>query len=191
MFQHAVAFEQNLGGWNITLVADMSSMFTGAGLSVDNYDALLIGWAARASAVGVRSDVPFDAGSSMYSCAVIDDRDVLTGSPNLWTIDDAGQSDTPGPPMITSILPGNTVLTVTFVDGCAGPTPTVAYEVSVDGGATWNPATPTADGTIVLTGLTNGRTYPVRLRADSAFPGPASEPVDGTPSGAMVPAFTG
>ena len=196
MFQHAVAFDQDLGDWDISKVVTMESMFAGAGLSIDNYDAVLIGWASRAILTSVVPSVEFDAGSSMYSCAVADDRGVLTATPNNWAIDDAGRSDTPGPPTIVSVRPGDTVLTVAFVDGCPAASPTTAYEVSIDEGETWTAATVMPDGTILLTGLVNGRTYPVQLRAVSVFPGPASEAVDGTPKGPdgpdpVIPSFTG
>jgi surface protein len=47
IFSGAVAFDQNLGSWDISNAESMGSMFDHAtGISVENYDATLIGWAA-------------------------------------------------------------------------------------------------------------------------------------------------
>lgn len=46
MFWGASAFDQDLGGWDVSNVSNMFRMFDDSGLSTDNYDATLIGWAA-------------------------------------------------------------------------------------------------------------------------------------------------
>jgi len=57
MFRSAFTFNQNLGGWDISNVTDMSRMLEGSGLSVENYDATLIGWENQM----VQSDVELGA----------------------------------------------------------------------------------------------------------------------------------
>jgi surface protein len=52
MFYGATDFNQNIGGWNIGMVTSMTDMFDGSGnnrpeLSVENYSAILIGWANK------------------------------------------------------------------------------------------------------------------------------------------------
>ena len=47
MFSHARAFNHDLGGWDIRNVRDMSHMFDNSGMSRENYDRTLLGWASR------------------------------------------------------------------------------------------------------------------------------------------------
>jgi surface protein len=39
-----MAFNQNIGGWDVSNVTDMSGMFSEIALSTENYDSLLDGW---------------------------------------------------------------------------------------------------------------------------------------------------
>ncbi|WP_340198605.1 BspA family leucine-rich repeat surface protein [Ascidiimonas sp. W6] len=48
MFLSATSFNQNLAAWNISGVTNMSNMLSNSGLSQENYDNILIGWAAQA-----------------------------------------------------------------------------------------------------------------------------------------------
>jgi hypothetical protein len=106
------------------------------------------------------------------------------------TIGGASSPTVPTAPTITGITPGNTQLAVAFTaplsDGGAAIT---NYEYSTDGGGTWTPHTPLVTTTpIVITGLVNGTTYPVQIRAvNSAGSGAASATVNGTPTGAPSP----
>jgi len=47
MFDGATAFDQDLSQWDITQAGNMELMLSSSGLSVANYDATLIGWAAQ------------------------------------------------------------------------------------------------------------------------------------------------
>jgi surface protein len=47
MFSNASSFNQNLATWNITGVTNMIDMLSNSGISQENYDNILIGWAAQ------------------------------------------------------------------------------------------------------------------------------------------------
>lgn len=81
MFLNAVVFNRNLGNWNIQQVIDMGDMLAGAGLSVQNYDATLTGWASGSS---VQSMVPLGAIGLVY-CAAAASRQQLIDT-YLWEI---------------------------------------------------------------------------------------------------------
>jgi surface protein len=63
MLSGAKAFDQDISDWDVSNVANMAGLLQDAGLSTENYDALLIGWASQA----LQSDFYFDGGSSQYS----------------------------------------------------------------------------------------------------------------------------
>ena len=85
MFWHGSTFDQNIGGWNVGQVGVMTGMLSGVTLSTENYDALLVGWAAQALQRGVF----FDAGSSKYSAAAADARATLVNTDG-WHLTDGG-----------------------------------------------------------------------------------------------------
>ena len=87
MFNGCSAFQQNLGSWNISNLTDATNMFIGKALSTANYDALLIGWAAQAP--NIKNGVPFHGGTSKYSDAAVDARNLLVNTYG-WTITDGG-----------------------------------------------------------------------------------------------------
>ncbi len=63
MFYKAASFNQPIGHWNIAGLTQATFMFKEAGLSVENYDDLLIGWNKQKLKAGVM----FDAGNSKYN----------------------------------------------------------------------------------------------------------------------------
>jgi uncharacterized delta-60 repeat protein len=92
-------------------------------------------------------------------------------------------STTPGPPAITAIAPGNGQLQIAFVPGDSGGMAIMNYDYSLDGGATWISRSPLSTGSpLLVTGLVNDATYPVRLRALNVNgAGDASAAVGATP----------
>jgi hypothetical protein len=91
---------------------------------------------------------------------------------------------TPSPPTITSIVAGNAQLTVNFTAPTeSGATAIDNYDFSTDNGVTWTTRSPASTASpIVITGLVNGTTYNVRVRArNSIGPGESSNTVAATP----------
>jgi len=72
MFSGAVLFNQDLVSWNIENVTNMADMLNNSGLSQENYDNLLIGWAAQ----DVQNDINLGATNLTY-CDGRDARDEL------------------------------------------------------------------------------------------------------------------
>lgn len=97
----------------------------------------------------------------------------------------------PSAPTIASVTAGNQKLTVAFTAPTAtGGVPITAYEYSTDNGSTWTTASGTSSP-IVITGLTNGTTYQVKLRGKNAsHSGVASSATNGTPASSVPDAPT-
>ena len=90
MFVGASSFSQDLSGWSPTSVVaggagGMASMFDGSALSTEDYDAILIGWAARSLASGLT----FGASTTAYSPAAVAARAELATTKG-WIITDLG-----------------------------------------------------------------------------------------------------
>ena len=72
----------------------------------------------------------------------------------------------PGAPTITSIAPLDSQISVAFTAGSAGTDATTNYQYSIDDGSTFtSPSPAVTTSPLLITGLTNGTTYSVRLRA--------------------------
>jgi titin len=71
---------------------------------------------------------------------------------------------TPGAPSISSIAAGNQSLSVAFTAGATGGSAITGYQYSINGGSTWATASGTSSP-ITISGLTNGTSYQVALRA--------------------------
>ena len=90
MFYYATAFNQPIGSWNVSNVTNMNQMFTGAQLSISNYDTLLIGWSTISpNETPLKPNVPFWGGNSKYCNGATARASII--STYGWTITDGGQ----------------------------------------------------------------------------------------------------
>jgi hypothetical protein len=73
-------------------------------------------------------------------------------------------------PVITAITPRNNLLTVNFTQAnSVNASPVLNYEYSTDNGTTWTTRNPVSTASpIIITGLTNATSYPVKIRAINA-----------------------
>ena len=87
MFLSADSFNQSLGAWDIGVVTVMSRMLDQTALSVDNYDATLIGWEDGPK----QNSVVLGASGLFYSNAATTAHNLLTSCPGSnWQIADSG-----------------------------------------------------------------------------------------------------
>ena len=96
----------------------------------------------------------------------------------------------PTAPTITSITPGNQELSVAFTAGSDGGSAITNYKYSTDNGGSYTAVSPASTTSpIVITGLTNGTSYNVKIRAVNAIgDGTESNMLSGTPTtGVSVP----
>ncbi len=105
--------------------------------------------------------------------------------------------DAPTPPSAPTSLvatAGDAVASIAFTAGAANGQPITGYEYSLNEGA-WTVVSPATTGSpVLISGLTNGTTYAVRLRAiHSRGAGPTSTSVNVTPVAAStsVPTLAG
>ncbi len=88
---------------------------------------------------------------------------------------------TPAAPTII-VTPADASLVVTFAAPANGGSPITNYEYSIDDGANWVTPAPAATSPLTITGLVNGDSYDVRLRAVNVVGfSPPSAIVAGTP----------
>ncbi|MFZ4723898.1 MAG: fibronectin type III domain-containing protein, partial [Paludibacter sp.] len=90
----------------------------------------------------------------------------------------------PAAPSITAITPLNAQLSVAFTAGVDGGASISNYQYSSDGGTNFTACTPAqTTSPIVITGLTNGQSYNVQLKAvNSVGAGAATASTAGTPA---------
>ncbi len=86
MFLNATIFNQNLENWNISNVNNMSGMFLNSGLSVDNYDSILVGWNSLPS---LQDSVSLDVDGSYCSASAISAKSNMENTYN-WSFNDNG-----------------------------------------------------------------------------------------------------
>ena len=94
-----------------------------------------------------------------------------------------------GAPVITAIVPGDGMLSVAFTPPASNGGPAVTnYEYSVNDGVSWTPRVPAATTSpLAITGLSNGATYQVRLRAVNMLgAGAESVAMSGSPTSAKI-----
>lgn len=166
MFDGAVAFDRDLGDWDVSNVDDMTDMFAGGvdvGLSLDNYDSLLQGWAALA----VQPALDFDAGHSYYNPTTSGSaRDTLTNNYE-WVITDAGPAAVPSTPAAPQAVAGSETATVTWVKPNDNHSEITSYTVtSTPGNFTCTATAPALS--CAVNGLTNSVSYTFKVTATNA-----------------------
>lgn len=78
-------------------------------------------------------------------------------------------STTPEAPVLHGVYPGNGRVSLQFSPGFDSGSPILNYKYSIDNGQTWIAREPASTASpLVVTGLTNGAVYTVRLRAVNA-----------------------
>ncbi|HKJ28248.1 MAG TPA: BspA family leucine-rich repeat surface protein, partial [Anaerolineales bacterium] len=97
MFTGATAFNQNLGGWDVTSLTSADFMLSDVTLSTTNYDALLNGWNAQV----LNSGVKFDGGNSVYCTSEAARTNMITTY--SWEITDGQELNCS--PSVTFISP--------------------------------------------------------------------------------------
>ncbi|GAB5527168.1 MAG: hypothetical protein Roseis2KO_50400 [Roseivirga sp.] len=112
IFNGAGSFDQNLGNWDISGAFTMSAMLDNAGLSIDNYEATLIGWAAQE----VPRGVSIGAQGLTYCNAGQAARDILTGGDNVWRISGDVRADLCPPVLVGADKVSDTEITAIFSD---------------------------------------------------------------------------
>jgi hypothetical protein len=177
---------------DLTLYSDSTCSTLIEALAVSN---------SRVSVSSSTLSISFNAGSALDFgedyCFAIDAGALtdLAGNPFAGLNQSAFKFETtadvvPNAPTNLAVTPGSTQLTVTFsAPASSGGSPITNYEFSTDGGNTWSPRNPASTSTsMVLTGLTNGTTYSVAVRArNGAGPGASSSTVNSVPVGLPQP----
>lgn len=91
-------------------------------------------------------------------------------------------SSKPSAPTLNTLTPSNEQLTVNFTLGSDGGSPITDIEYSTDNGTTWTSSGQTTSP-FTVTGLANGTTYQVAVRAKNAVgTSPSSNTLSGTPN---------
>ena len=126
MFSNATSFDQSLARWDISDVTDMTSMLDNSGMSTENYDLTLTGWATLdAGESAIPTSVPLGVSGLQYSSAVQSFRDLLTTT-NSWII--TGDEQVGAVPFIMRVE------TTTFNETFTIPTEGIGYLYNVDWG---------------------------------------------------------
>jgi surface protein len=87
MFSSASAFNQNIGSWNVSNVADFTEFMAGktaANYSAANLSSIYDQWSTRP----VKPNLSINFGTIDYFAASEPNKLILTNAPNLWTIID-------------------------------------------------------------------------------------------------------
>ena len=99
MFLNASNFNYNLRNWNVSSLTYANYMFQNSNLSVENYDALLNGWAGRF----LKNNTIFSAGTIKYSSNASANRSYIINNFN-WTITDGGLYVSVSAPIINQVI---------------------------------------------------------------------------------------
>jgi hypothetical protein len=112
---------------------------------------------------------------------------VTSIDPQQFTIVIPTPPTAPSAPVITSVIPGDTRLFVYFTQASEGSSPITNYLYSVDNGATFTAFDPPQTSSpLDISGLINGTTYPIKIKAVNAVdPSLSSNGISGTPSNVL------
>jgi hypothetical protein len=172
--------------WDGTTTASVTGTpaFSGLANSESFAVAGTVTWAFPDANVGSNKTLTrtgsYDAPSANYSVT----QPTLTASINAVA---------PSAPSITGITAGDTQFSVAFTAPSSNGGSTITnYEYSTNGGTSWTTPSPAATSSpLVITGLVNGTTYDVQLRAvNSAGSGTATATTQGTPVAPASPTIT-
>ena len=183
--QPVVAIRDSSGN-TVTTATDVITMTVSTGATtVGTVTATAVSGVASFATVGITG-----TGGTTYTLTF--SRTGLTSATQSIMPSD-GPVATPAAPTITSITAGSTQLSVAFTaPKNTGGSALTNYEYSTDSGGTWVTPSPAATASpLVITGLTNGTTYTVKLRAVNAVgSGAASTGSTGTPVAGTASAAT-
>ncbi|NCY17380.1 MAG: hypothetical protein EBX39_11560, partial [Actinobacteria bacterium] len=88
----------------------------------------------------------------------------------------------PAAPTSLNATPGNASASIAFTAGADGGAAITKYQYSTDGGSNWSDADAGTTSPVTVSGLTNGTSYSIKLRAvNSVGAGAASDAVSVTP----------
>ncbi|MEQ9425952.1 MAG: BspA family leucine-rich repeat surface protein, partial [Cyclobacteriaceae bacterium] len=177
MFFATVAFDQDLGEWDISNVTKFNELGDGflghSGLSIANYDSLLIGWAALPS---VQPNQTLNMETLVYSPAASAAHEKLVNEYN-WTIADAGRTNVV--PVVTDVLIAGTPkvgdqlmasYTFTDADGDAESGSTFQWNVADDASGTNTAAiTDSTAKTFTPTSAQAGKFVKVEITPNDGF----------------------
>ncbi len=159
--------------------------------SGNNSRALLFTYAVQTSLSDIDTDgiavsTSLDLNSGSISDLATNALSALTFSAPTLTSVLAAQK--PGAPTIDSISATSTQLAIYFTPGTTNGSAITNYEYSTNNGTNWTTRSPVATTSpITITGLTNGTSYPVRIRAvNAAGSGDSSTAVNATPTAVIV-----
>ncbi len=184
--------EIQLGTFTAQTVLNLLSGSTVTAVDGNNYNSSLYRRANAANEPFAYINLELDDPSIYFT------RIVFSGSgfelDNITTTTGYGAAtySTPSAPTITSITPGSGSVSVNFTAPTSdGGQPITNYEYSIDGGTNWVAASPVDTTTpLVISGLTIGTTYPIRIRAvNSIGSGAQSNSINGAPI-AVAPVIT-
>ncbi|TVZ14962.1 BspA family leucine-rich repeat surface protein [Maribacter sp. MAR_2009_72] len=85
MFKEAADFNQSLGEWSLNSITNMDGMLDDSGLSIENYDATLIGWKNGPTLQGIT----LGAANISFCTSAMERQELIDG--NGWIINDAGE----------------------------------------------------------------------------------------------------